>query len=76
MITTLLAVNWLETKACEARLNQRIDELRADMKDNMADMKDNMKELRAEMKELRADNRALGDKLDRVLEALLTAKRT
>ena len=60
MITTLLAVNWLEVKACEARLNQRIDELRADLKDNM--------------KELRADNRALGEKLDRVLEALLTAK--
>ena len=68
-MTTLLAVNWLEVKACEARLNQRIDELRADMKDNMADLKDNMKELRA-------DNRALGEKLDRVLEALLTAKRT
>ena len=85
MITTLLAVNWLETKACEARLNQRIDELRADMKDNMKelradmkdnmdDMKDNMKELRADMKELRADNRALGEKLDRVLEALLAVK--
>ena len=59
-MTTLLAVNWLETKACEARLNQRIDELRADMKDNM--------------KELRADNRALGEKLDRVLEALLAVK--
>ena len=39
---------------------KRIDELRADMKD-----------LRAEQRE---DNRALNEKLDRLVEALLTAK--
>ena len=32
-----------------------------------------MKELRAELK---ADNRALGEKLDRLVEALLTAKQS
>ena len=57
-MTTLLAVNWMEIKASEARLNKRIDELRGDMK------------------ELRADNRALGEKMDRMLEALLTVKQT
>ena len=39
---------------------KRIDELRADMKD-----------LRAEQRE---DNRALNEKLDRLVEALLTAR--
>ena len=68
---------------------KRIDELRADMKELRADMKEgfaqcsadlrasearqqqDIKELRAELK---ADNRALGEKLDRLVEALLTAK--
>ena len=50
-MTTLLAVNWMEIKASEAKLNKRIDELRA-------------------------DNRALGEKMDRMLEALLAVKQT
>ena len=59
---------------------KRIDELRADMKELRADMKasevrqqQGMKELRAELK---ADNRALGEKLDRLVEALLTSKQS
>ena len=59
---------------------KRIDELRADMKELRADLKasearqqQDMKELRAELK---ADNRALGEKLDRLVEALLTAKQS
>lgn len=70
---------------------KRIDELRADMKELRDDMKEgfaqcgadlrasevrqqqDMKELRAELK---ADNRALGEKLDRLVEALLTAKQS
>ena len=64
---------------------KRIDELREDMKELQADMKElradlkasearqhqDMKELRAELK---ADNRVLSEKMDRLIEALLTAK--
>lgn len=50
----------METRAREARLNQRLDRLRADMTQQIG--------------ELRADNRALGEKMDRILEALLAAK--
>ena len=63
---------------------KRIDELRADMKEGFAqaraDLKasedrqrQDMKELRAELK---ADNRALGEKLDCLLEALATVKQS
>ena len=58
-----LAIVWTETRAQGKRIDEqakRIDELREDMK-----------ELRAEHK---ADNRVLGEKLDRLVEALLTAK--
>ena len=64
---------------------KRIDELREDMKELRADMKEiradlkasearqqqDMKELRAELK---ADNRVLSEKMDRLIEALLTVK--
>ena len=69
-----LAIVWTETKA----QGKRIDQLRDDMKaseerqrQEMAELRDDMKELRAEHK---ADNRVLGEKLDRLVEALLTAK--
>ena len=52
---------------------KRIDELRADMKASEARQQQDMKELQAELK---ADNRALGEKLDRLVEALLTAKQS
>ena len=57
---------------------KRIDELREDMKELRADLKasearqqQEMKELRAELK---ADNRVLSEKMDRLIEALLTVK--
>ena len=85
LLTGVLGLLWYEIKASEARQGKRLDELRADMKELRADMKADIKELRAGMKELRADmqagearqredNRALGEKLDRLVEALLTAK--
>ena len=52
---------------------KRIDELRADMKASEARQQQDMKELQAELK---ADNRALGEKLDRLVKALLTAKQS
>ena len=71
LLTGVLGLLWYEIKASETRQGKRIDELRADMK---ADIK----ELRADMKageaRQREDNRALGEKLDRLVEALLTAK--
>ena len=57
---------------------KRIDELRDDMKASEARQQQDMKELRAELKaenaELKADNRVLSEKLDRLIEALLTVK--
>ena len=70
---------------------KRIDELRADLKASEARQQQDMKEFRAEMKEgfaqsradlqasearQREDSRALNEKLDRLVEALLTAKQS
>ncbi len=58
-----LAIVWAEVRAQGKRIDEqgkRIDELRADIK-----------EIRAEQRE---DNRALNEKLDRLVEALPTAK--
>ena len=66
---------------------KRIDELRADMKASEARQQQDIKELRADLKEVRAelkevraelkaDNRVLGEKLDRLLEALATVKQS
>ena len=68
---------------------KRIDELRADMKEGFAqaraDMKEGFAQARADLREsearqrediaeLKANNRALGEKLDRLVEALATVK--
>ena len=68
---------------------KRIDELRADMKEGFAqaraDMKEGFAQARADMREsearqrediaeLKANNRALGEKLDRLVETLATVK--
>ena len=70
-ITSLLAVNWMETRASEARLNQRIDELKGDTNQRIDGLRADMTQ---QIGALRADNRALGEKMDRILEALLAAK--
>ena len=59
---TLLVVNCLETKASEARLSKRIDELKEESQASEARQAKRTDELRVEMKELRADNRALWEK--------------
>lgn len=83
-ITTLLAVTWLETKASEARLKEEIKaseaRLKEEFKASEARLNKRIDELKADMNqqisELRADNRALGEKMDRVLDALLAVKQT
>ena len=90
VVTTLLAVNRLEIKASEARQAERTDklmhelkasearqakrtdELRADMNRQMDDLKIDMNR---QMGDLRADNRSLGEKMDRMLDALLAARK-
>ena len=65
-----LAIVWTETRAQGKRIDEqskRIDE----QSKRIDQLRDDMKELRAEHK---ADNRVLGEKLDRLVEALLTAK--
>ena len=73
MIATLLVVNWLETKASEARLQAEIKASEARQAKRTDELRDDMNR---QMKELRADNRVLGEKIDRLLEALLAAKKT
>ena len=90
-IGVFLAVNWMETKASEARLNQRIDEVKEEFQAGEARVRNELKasearqaqrtdELRADMNrqmaDLRADNRVLGEKMDRLLELLATVKQT
>ena len=90
-IGVFLAVNWMETKASEARLNQHIDEVKEELQASEARVRDELKasearqaqrtdELRADMNrqmaDLRADNRVLGEKMDRLLELLATVKQT
>ena len=86
-ISVFLAVNWMEVKASEkrlreefksseARLNKRIDEVKDEVKASEARQAKRTDELRADIKELKADNRALGQKMDQLLEALLTVKQT
>ena len=53
---------WYEVKAGEARQVRRSDELRADMKEGFA--------------QCRADNRALAEKVDRLVASLLTARQS
>ena len=67
-----------DLKASEARQQQEVKELRADMKEIRSDLKasearqqQGMMELRAELK---ADNRVLAEKMDRLIEALLAVK--
>ncbi len=90
-IGVFLAVNRMETKAGEARLNQRMDEVKEEFQAGEARVRDELKasearqaqrtdELRADMNrqmaDLRADNRVLGEKMDRLLELFATVKRT
>ena len=67
LLTAALGVIWVEIKSSEARTGKRLDEIRADMKE----LRSENKELRSEYK---ADNRALNEKLDRLVASLLTAR--
>ena len=57
---------------------KRIDELRADMKEGFAqaraDLKASEARQREDMADLKTDVRALGEKLDRLVESLVAAK--
>ena len=63
--TALLGLIWYEVKAGEARVNKRIDDLRDDMKEMRKDTKDGLDKLETRLRE---DNKALNEKLDRLLE--------
>ena len=59
-VLVFLGFIWYELKASEARQVKRIDDLEARQEKRIDD--------------LRADNRALGEKLDRLVERMLPAK--
>ena len=63
------AIVWTEVRG----LHRRIDELREDMKASEARPGKRIDDLRTEQRE---DNRALNEKLDRLVEASLTAKQS
>ena len=50
--------------------NKRIDDLRSDMKDGLAKLEARQEAMRAEQRE---DNKALNEKLDRLLQSRLAA---
>ena len=69
---------WYEVKASEARQVKRIDEREARQNKRTdelrADMKDGFEAMARGFAECRADNKALGERLDRLMESLLAAK--
>ena len=79
-VTTFLAVNRLETRASETRLNQRIEDLKEETRAGEAGQAQRTDEFRADtnkpIDELRADNRALGEKMDRLPDARLAGRQT
>ena len=62
VVSVFQGVIRMELKAVEARQIKRTDELRADVNRQMA--------------EFRADNKALGEKIDRLVEFLMTTRQT
>ena len=80
LVTAVLAMVWYEIKASEARQNKRIDELREDMKEGFAQFRAAMQaseaRQREDMAQLKADNRALGEKLDRLVEGMFAARQS
>ena len=54
------------------QLNKRIDDLRSDVKDGQAKLEARQETIRAEQRE---DNKALNEKLDRLLESRLPTPR-
>ena len=65
LVASALGVIWAEIKASEARQNKRIDELRGDLKDRLSKLEARQRE----------DNKALNEKLDRLLESRLPTPR-
>lgn len=69
-------------RGLEARLNQRISELREDLRASEARLREEIKasadrqreESREVKAEVKAELKAMGEKLDRVLESLLAVK--
>ena len=67
VVSVFQGVVWMELKAVEARLRneQQASEARQVKRTD---------ELRADIKELRTDNKALGEKIDRLVEIFATTK--
>ena len=70
-----------EIQASEARQNKRIDEVKTEIRDvktEIRDVKTEIRDVKTELKqdnaELKADVKAMDNKMDRVLEALVAAK--
>ena len=62
VVSVFQGVIWMELKASEVRQVKRTDELRAHMNRQMA--------------KFRADNKVLGEKVDRLVEFLMTTGQT
>ena len=65
LLTGALAVIWAEIKSSEARTAKQLDALRDDLEARQ----------REEMREMRADMKALGEKVDCLVESLMTVRK-
>ena len=71
LLLSLVTVGVVGFQSLKGDLRDVDARLRADMKEFRSEVKEDIKELKAEVK---ADNRALNEKLDRVLERLPVVK--
>ena len=78
VVSVFQGVIWMELKASEARLRDELKAVEARLRNEQqaseARQAKRTDELRADIKELRADNKALGEKIDRLVEIFATAK--
>ena len=79
-MTGALAVIWAEIKSSEARTAKQLDALRDDLKANEMSQQEALKAMEArqreEMREMRADTKALGEKVDRLVESMVTVRKS
>ena len=89
VVSVFQGVIWMELKASEARLRDELKavearlrneqqaseaRLRGEQQASEARQAKRTDELRADIKELRADNKALGEKIDRLVEIFATVR--
>ena len=73
VVSVFQGVIWMELKAVETRLR---DELKASEARQIKRTDELRPDVNRQMAEFRADNKALGEKIDRLVEFLMTTRQT